>query len=369
MTQFKLLPKAQTFVCKVRIHNLRKMEIGALLSAFTFNETKGTYHNLGLAKSFGFGCFTCKVELSDDFQFTAEEYVSEFNAEMSCFLQKKDSVLAQDKSLKRLVEIASATHTQEEMAQMDLDGYKQHKSDRDFSVLTETNKEFNVLVDEKEIVVKHLRQNIEQQIKRLEQLPHQEAIDKLSALHLELAGMGLDDLREILQEKIGWHIHKMGEAVLCQMQEFTQLPHQEAIEKLKGLQNDYSNKGIDEVLNQIQQEIGKHNDAITRENQNRRLEAGLSFLLDLKADRPELKLTDFSEGVKRIGQFLKKNTGYTLVPNDDNVLQTWLHTIPVPTKKKDVAEFVSFESNSWKLIRTWVGEDKASQWFETATAR
>ena len=45
-----------TFSGKVRFHNLKKTELGALLSALTFHRNQDKfYHNIGMAKSLGFG--------------------------------------------------------------------------------------------------------------------------------------------------------------------------------------------------------------------------------------------------------------------------------------------------------------------------
>ncbi|MEA3228737.1 MAG: TIGR03986 family CRISPR-associated RAMP protein, partial [Campylobacterota bacterium] len=45
-----------TFSGKVRFHNLKKAEIGALVSALTFHNNQDKfYHNIGMAKSLGFG--------------------------------------------------------------------------------------------------------------------------------------------------------------------------------------------------------------------------------------------------------------------------------------------------------------------------
>jgi len=49
------LKAGTSFIGKVSFHNLRKIELGALLSAITFHQTVGCFHNLGQGKSFGFG--------------------------------------------------------------------------------------------------------------------------------------------------------------------------------------------------------------------------------------------------------------------------------------------------------------------------
>ncbi len=50
------------FKSKIRFFNLKKVEVGALLSALTFHLQENCYHNLGMAKPFGYG--KVKIEVS-----------------------------------------------------------------------------------------------------------------------------------------------------------------------------------------------------------------------------------------------------------------------------------------------------------------
>ncbi len=50
------------FKSKIRFFNLKKVEVGALLSALTFHLKENCYHNLGMAKPFGYG--KVKIEVS-----------------------------------------------------------------------------------------------------------------------------------------------------------------------------------------------------------------------------------------------------------------------------------------------------------------
>lgn len=145
---FRPLPQGITFECKINVHNLKKVEIGALLSAITFNETTGCFHNLGLAKSFGYGAVSCEVSLSKDFKYSKEEYEMEFNKEISCFLQQKYRAMATEQSLKQLVSIASAVHSIDDMVQMSFEEYEQFKEDRNMSILNEPQRQINILIDE-----------------------------------------------------------------------------------------------------------------------------------------------------------------------------------------------------------------------------
>jgi CRISPR-associated protein (TIGR03986 family) len=54
-SKFIPLERGAVFECRIRFHNLRKVELGALLSAITFHNTPNLFHSLGAAKPYGFG--------------------------------------------------------------------------------------------------------------------------------------------------------------------------------------------------------------------------------------------------------------------------------------------------------------------------
>lgn len=61
-TNFKPLAEGTEFILKIRFHNLKKAEIGALLSALTFHgNEKLVFHNIGMAKPLGYG----KIKISE----------------------------------------------------------------------------------------------------------------------------------------------------------------------------------------------------------------------------------------------------------------------------------------------------------------
>jgi len=62
-TRFRPLQKGAEFKCVVRFHNLRKPEIGALLSALTFHgNQQELFHSLGMAKPLGCGKMRLQLE-------------------------------------------------------------------------------------------------------------------------------------------------------------------------------------------------------------------------------------------------------------------------------------------------------------------
>jgi len=73
-TTFIPLKEGVVFKGKLRYHNLKRCEIGAILSALTFHNTANTYHNIGMAKSLGYG----KLELALDGLDDLSSYLKEF---------------------------------------------------------------------------------------------------------------------------------------------------------------------------------------------------------------------------------------------------------------------------------------------------
>jgi CRISPR-associated protein (TIGR03986 family) len=83
-TKFKPLNQGAIFNGKVRFHNLKKAEIGALLSALTFHGHDGYRHNLGMGKALGYGKVKIDIELQG-LEYTKKEYLKAYEEEMTIF--------------------------------------------------------------------------------------------------------------------------------------------------------------------------------------------------------------------------------------------------------------------------------------------
>lgn len=57
MVYFNAIRQNKIFKCHINVHNLKAIEVGALL--YSIIQEDGVYHNLGLAKSFGYGKLKC----------------------------------------------------------------------------------------------------------------------------------------------------------------------------------------------------------------------------------------------------------------------------------------------------------------------
>ena len=105
-SQFIPLAEGTEFNFKVRYHNLKKMELGALLSALTFHNTQDCFHSLGMAKSLGYG--KVRLELSNP---NMIDYLKHFEREINIFYhqskQSKDSKNYWAKAMTELVTMAT----------------------------------------------------------------------------------------------------------------------------------------------------------------------------------------------------------------------------------------------------------------------
>lgn len=106
-TTFGPLKEGVVFKGKLRYHNLRKAELGALLSSLTFHGTEGCFHNIGMAKSLGYGKIDIKIDGVD-----TEEYLKAFELEISTSIDD----WAGSVQLKQLLSMASEQNNAENSA-------------------------------------------------------------------------------------------------------------------------------------------------------------------------------------------------------------------------------------------------------------
>jgi len=71
------------FLSKVKFHNLKKAEIGALLSAISFHNSEKCYHNLGMAKPYGYGKVKVDIVNMKGLKYSKEEYLKYFESCMN----------------------------------------------------------------------------------------------------------------------------------------------------------------------------------------------------------------------------------------------------------------------------------------------
>jgi hypothetical protein len=116
------LPLGTTFEGKVRFHNLRKIEIGALLSAITLHNSQDTFHSLGGLKPFGYGRVSIEITNVNSLKFDKTEYLNAFEAIMRVHSPKWGTVMNQ------LLTMASLQPTESKLSYMPLEDFQEVKN-------------------------------------------------------------------------------------------------------------------------------------------------------------------------------------------------------------------------------------------------
>ena len=168
----KFLPKKCTFKMRINVHNLRKVEIGALLSAITFHKTQGVFHNIGSAKGFGYGKLKCAALKLYGLKSAEEDYLKAFEMEMNADLGKE---WRQTEEVRTLMAIMSK-HDDACLRMMEMDKnkspiktneYVHYSKKRNFSKLKEKLKSASSFVSEDD------RKLVEDRKKQLEEVRRQ----------------------------------------------------------------------------------------------------------------------------------------------------------------------------------------------------
>ncbi len=351
-SRFRPVPAGQTFKMRIVVHNMRKMEIGALLSAITFNHTQGTYHNIGSAKGFGYGKMEC-VDLSlHGFAFSEEEYLKAFEYEMSLFTKAKYSCLwSETTQVKSLVAIMSE-HEDSDVRMMEMDKAKspQQKNEYEyyktnFSKLEETAKSVTTYLNDNDVA------GLEENVKRVEAA-------KLRKRFVVENAKIYDDIKADV---------KSGN-------------FQSAIESLDRLINDMLIQGVDKSDEEIwrtgilenqkakeTEEAQKRAEALNERNKQQ-LSGGLANFIEEKNPLTDkYKVDKWKTCDSKIKQWLKKKNTSSLDDGEKQTLEKVicrLHTEQDRTEKKDWK--VEYDKNKiWKAIRGYLGEERAMSLYKS----
>ncbi len=126
-TIIRPLKEGAEFVGKLRFHNLRPIEIGALLSAITFHNNKG-YHSLGYGKPLGYGKVSISINkfslVNKEQQLEMIEFMKTFEFEMRKFNKNW--------SMEELMATTIENTTDELLEYMELNSFQEVKNEGKF---------------------------------------------------------------------------------------------------------------------------------------------------------------------------------------------------------------------------------------------
>jgi CRISPR-associated protein (TIGR03986 family) len=121
-TRFRPLQAGAVFRTRLHYHNLRPVELGALLSALSFHQSPDTFHSLGMGKPLGYG--KLKLEIGGMEPEQQATYMAEFEAYMTL---KLDEAWFRTRQVKELVNMARE-QGEVPLEYMDLEAHRKAKN-------------------------------------------------------------------------------------------------------------------------------------------------------------------------------------------------------------------------------------------------
>ena len=353
----KFLPKKCTFKMRINVHNLRKVEIGALLSAITFHKTQGVFHNIGSAKGFGYGKLKCAALKLYGLKSAEEDYLKAFEMEMNADLGKE---WRQTEEVRTLMAIMSK-HDDACLRMMEMDKnkspvktneYVHYSKKRNFSKLKEKLKSASSFVSEDD------RKLVEDRKKQLEEVRRQrERVERKKLFEIENAGFYDDIYNKRKESRFDEALRKLNDLIMRLNASSLDCAKEEAL---------------------LQEISGEKSEAEKREQENKEeekqkeresyLAKGLSCHLNEKCtrdDKPEsFRVTDWSTCTTRVNKWLRVKQSEALDVEERDILEAVIRRLAGDPVKRDQKKWNSQNSPIWKQIKEYLGEERAGKLFE-----
>ena len=352
-SSFKTIPQGQNFHFRITMHNVKEVELGAVLAALTFNHTTGVYFNIGMAKSFGFG--KCEIEENgiklNGTNEKIDHYLQVFEKQMSAFTYEYNQQLwAQTESITQLVNILGE-HDDSEVHMMDMDEYGDSKFEK--------RNPFNQLKEKGTPIVSMLTEEDKEEIRELALKAKGERAQK--------------EARKSLKEK-----YDLAKSYF-EAKDFQEAKkhYNDIIDELlkKGINIQEENQiiaDIDAKIAEQEEEAKQQADQAALMEQANKLAAGLGATLDkLAGDGVNYSIKDFKVCFQKVEKWLKDSKAEKLSESDAKDLYTTAARLLKEPSKKEVKELGKpFEkSGIWRKLTTFLDETRAMELYETYNSK
>lgn len=319
--RFKPLAGGTKFEFKIRFHNLRMFEIGALLSAITFHNTDHTWHNLGMAKPYGYGRVKLTPNVSG-LKCPQKDYMGSFEALMDAEFFGKKRQWIESEQISELLKMASIIRSDEQAVYMTLSEHSTIKGSEETAnssqYLERTGKlysNYHLLIKslEKENVFAEYQRQYHENLKRREEVVQEQ-------LYLEEMKWKEEEKRKEEERLVQLNLEKM-----------------DRIAEEKWIK--------EESQKQLLENLRLKKIALIEKTQERELlfDRGLSFLDNIETlDKLGNRITDW----------LKKNRQDRIPEQDYDILEKRLriwytHAMKKPRDLKDFRKFFEFKLSKW----------------------
>lgn len=346
-TEFWPLPPGQEFKLRITVHNLRPIEIGALLSALTFHNTKGCFHNLGQAKGFGYG----KIEIMSvdlkNLPLSMIDYLKKYEKEMSKFTMIEEKKMWHECEEPKSVMQIMSEHNDKEVEMMLLErrengkkktnDFREISKEENFSTLYERPIFINSLLNKdeqnaiKDSMIKE-RMLAEQRAKEAKaRNNYKELLIKASKLKEESDYLSSLSLYRKISENL-----RLSGTVLTDIEE--------AIINLESIIHTQEMEAEKERIRE--DELAKQ----------KKLQAGFDAFINEKYEDGRFKVTSYKTCRSKIQQWLKKNDRSTLDEKEKQIFTSVVNRLKANPDKKEIKEWKDTNSKIWKDIKSHLGE-------------
>lgn len=322
-THIRAIPADHDFKMRINIHNLRKAEIGALLSAITFHGTDNVWHNIGAAKSFGYGKIKCVDIQLHNLKYDVNAYMGHFELEMDAFTKKNvHQSWCCTPQITMLLGIMSEHEDAKALKMMTLDGENTYIDNaKQFSVLKENSVSLKSLITP----ANSFQHRHEEEYRQVEAGLLSEDIDVLRETCVMLNGL--------IEEKLQHNLDATAEK-----------------DTYKTLKNK-----IQELEERAVAQLAAEESAKTQE----RLQRGLLSILEGPPQVSSWKVCD-----KKISKWLRdKGASATADSDKDAIEETVRRLIAEPTREEK-ERWTKRDSHIWKALEVYLGKERADNLFK-----
>ncbi|MBR3566195.1 MAG: TIGR03986 family CRISPR-associated RAMP protein [Paludibacteraceae bacterium] len=335
------LDKGAVFSAKICYHNMRPIELGALISAILFHNQQNCKHSLGEGKPLGYGAVKVKITNMDEA--VINQYLNTFADQM----KNVDPIWERSIQLQELFAMAQGSIPagrdnefeymfQDKNTSKFEEGKKTHGDGERFGLFTEiiANKVQhggNIKTRDPKSSHKHNTQSneIREQREADEQLI-KEIKQDISLQHLKEAKEKLDKLNFTDTKEVKDLVALIEQKILQQKNQ--------------------------DIIGNAQKEAEEKNKAL--------VEGGLQSLLSEKyPDRDEYKVTTFKVCSDKIKKWLKEAQTTTLPQEQFEALHSCIIRLRQNPNKKENNDWNNIQSSIWKRIEELVGKELAMKWF------
>lgn len=346
------LDKATSFSETIRFHNLKPIELGAIISAITFDDNHDCRHNIGSGKPFGYG--KIKVEIvsvkTTDKEQSKKYYLDLFHEELRDYLNQE----AIQELQKMAIGIPSEKEPEFSYMHMDtnreanefLIGKKEYATGEQLGLFSEILSG----VVPKASFIGNVAANKQRENMEAILLMQQERKDAYNNI--------ISDAKEAIQNGNFFSAREHLNSARAFSASYVEIDR--LMDEIDEKENSIKQKEIEDAKKAAEEE--------QRVRVQAKIESGLSCLdekYEFDVNEGRYKVDNFKGMKNRVLDWMKKSNNH-IIPEDQEIfLKNTLARIYASfTKDRDKKLWLKPNEGIWKDVESWIGKEKAMELFD-----